>query len=63
MSATQTRFGPGAVNSRSTRSSGHSSARAETVFGRLRFLRTPSMPSRRINRSTVQRATAPKRSA
>src|SRR5699024_4266085 len=59
ISATQTQFGPGAVNSRSTRSSGHSSALAEIVFGRFRFRRIPSMPNWRINRSTVHRATCP----
>ena len=63
MSATHKQFGPSAVNSRSTRSSGHSSALAEAVFGRFRLRRTPSTPSWRINRSTVHRAIFPNRSA
>nr|WP_244223294.1 hypothetical protein [Brevibacterium aurantiacum] len=62
MSATQRQFGPSASNSRSTRSSGHSSALAEAVFGRFRLRRIPSMPSWRINRSMVHRAMLPNRS-
>ncbi|SIK52377.1 Uncharacterised protein [Mycobacteroides abscessus subsp. abscessus] len=59
MSATHRQLGAGAANSRSTRSSGHSSALAEAVFGRFLLRRIPSMPNWRINRSTVQRATGP----
>jgi hypothetical protein len=54
----QRRFGAGAVKSRRTRSAGCCPAGAGTVVrGFFRWPLAPSMPSSRISRSTVHRAT------
>jgi hypothetical protein len=65
MSATQRRFGAGAVKSRSSRSAGRCPAAPDTVVrGFPRRAAAPAMPSSRISRSTVHRATSmPSRSS
>ena len=58
MSATQRRFGAGAVKSRRSRSAGRwLSVPGTVVRGRLRLAQAPAIPSSRISRSTVHRAT------
>ncbi len=58
MSATQRRFGAGAVKSRASRSAGRCPPASGTVVrGFFRLADAPAMPSSRISRSTVHRAT------
>ena len=60
MSATHRRFGAGAVKSRSSRSDGRScpGPAGTVVRGLFRLAAAPAMPSSRISRSTVHRATS-----
>ena len=59
MSATQRRFGAAASKQRSSRSDGRSSGAPGSVVGGLfRPGLAPRIPSSRISRSTVHRATA-----
>lgn len=57
MSATQRRFGAGAVKPRSTRSRRRSDPVPRVVVRGTRSLDTPRSPAVRMRRSTVQRAT------
>ena len=59
ISATQRRFGAGAVKSRASRSAGRSPVASGTVVrGFFRLAAAPAMPSSLISRSTVHRATS-----
>ena len=58
MSATHRRFGAAASKPRSSRSDGRSRAPGSVVGGLFRPGLAPRIPSSRISRSTVHRATA-----